>query len=81
MYISASLEASGQWETLLTGLVQRALNRYPNSLFLNLGANIGYYSLLAARMNHQVIAGKFSIHGTHGSLHTMIFREGGLGTD
>ena len=32
------------------------MNNNPNAIFVDLGANIGYYSLLAAKLGHFVVA-------------------------
>ncbi len=57
MFISGYLFKKGIWEPSITMQVQRELTKYPQAMFLNIGANIGYYSLLAASMGHHVIAG------------------------
>ena len=58
VHVSATLESAGHWELRLTHILQYTLRSLPNAGFINLGANIGYYTLLAASMGHQVIAGK-----------------------
>ncbi len=45
------------YEPGITYLIQQGLSKYPDALFMDLGANIGYYSLLAARSGHKTIAG------------------------
>ena len=45
------------YEPGITYLIQQCLSNYPEALFMDLGANIGYYSLLAARSGHKTIAG------------------------
>ncbi len=55
-YISLSLWESGVWEPYITPIIQRGLNKYPDAIFVDIGANIGYYTLMAAKMGHQVIA-------------------------
>ncbi len=39
----------GQWEPSLTSILKRHWARNPGSTFIDVGANIGYYSLLAAK--------------------------------
>ncbi|XP_076459505.1 uncharacterized protein LOC143292801 [Babylonia areolata] len=56
IYISAALTTGGVWEPHITKLFQFALLKFPHSTFIDIGANIGYYSLLAASMGHQVMA-------------------------
>ncbi|XP_005093824.1 uncharacterized protein LOC101853448 isoform X2 [Aplysia californica] len=55
-YISASLLSSGVWEPYITKALQKALDRRPEATLIDVGANVGYYSLLAASMGHRVIA-------------------------
>ena len=47
-FISAGLRSTGIWEPELTRLFIRALEILPHAVFLDIGANLGYYSLLAA---------------------------------
>ncbi|KAK3576469.1 hypothetical protein CHS0354_028519 [Potamilus streckersoni] len=56
VYISGSLRQSGTWDLDQTRLVQGALNRFPDAMFVDVGANIGYFSLLARAMGRAVIA-------------------------
>ncbi|KAK3576472.1 hypothetical protein CHS0354_028522 [Potamilus streckersoni] len=56
VYISGSLRQSGTWDLDQTILVQGALNRFPDAMFVDVGANIGYFSLLARAMGRAVIA-------------------------
>ena len=56
-YISASLlSREAVWEPYITHMFQRALHNYPNAVVIDLGANIGYYTLLSAMMGHRVAA-------------------------
>ena len=55
-FISGSLLSSGVWEPYITKVFQTALDNYPNAWVIDIGANIGYYSLLGAAMGHNVIA-------------------------
>ena len=55
-FISAALLSDGIWEPYITKIFQKALNKYPDSLVIDVGANIGYYTLLSAKMGHPVIA-------------------------
>ena len=56
IYISAALTSQGVWEPHITKLYQLALRRFPQAVVIDVGANIGYYSLLAAAMGHRVVA-------------------------
>ncbi|CAH1793853.1 unnamed protein product [Owenia fusiformis] len=55
-YISGALLSGGIWEPYITEVFQRALSKYPESTLIDIGANIGYYSLLAVHMHRSVIA-------------------------
>jgi FkbM family methyltransferase len=46
LYISTQIAETGQWESFETALVQRLLR--PGDVFLDIGANIGWYTLIAA---------------------------------
>ncbi|KAL3856584.1 hypothetical protein ACJMK2_011319 [Sinanodonta woodiana] len=56
IYVSGSLQQSGIWDLKQTLLIQRALNEFPEAVFIDVGANIGYFSLLARAMGRTVIA-------------------------
>ncbi len=66
MYVSGALAAGGVWEPHLLALIQKALKNYPEALFINLGANIGIWSLFAAALDHNVIAGKSDLNNREG---------------
>jgi FkbM family methyltransferase len=53
-YISAEIAQGQIWEPLETEVVRRLLQ--PGALFLDVGANIGWYSVVAARLGARVIA-------------------------
>ena len=55
-FISASLKRSGQWEGDLVKNILDMLNKHPSAEFLDLGCNIGTYSLAAAAFGRHVIA-------------------------
>ena len=55
-FISGSLLSSGVWEPFITIVFQTALRKYPSAWVIDIGANVGYYSLLGAAMGHNVIA-------------------------
>lgn len=46
--LSCAIYMTGQWEPFLTAYIRRRLG--PDDVFVDVGANIGYYSLLAARL-------------------------------
>lgn len=53
-FISQSVAQTGQWEEGVAKALERHL--LPNDVFLDIGAHIGYFSTLAARLCKQVIA-------------------------
>nr|KAG5709703.1 hypothetical protein BaRGS_027728 [Batillaria attramentaria] len=56
IYISAALLSSGVWEPYMTRVYQVALKKHPAAAVIDIGANVGYYSLMAGTMGHTVIA-------------------------
>ena len=56
IFKSSALQTDGIWEPYITPILQMALNKYPESILIDVGANIGYYSLMAAKMGHTSIA-------------------------
>ncbi|KAK3585310.1 hypothetical protein CHS0354_040258 [Potamilus streckersoni] len=56
IFISESLIAQGMWDSGQTNLIQTALTTFPEAIFIDIGANIGYFSLLARAMDRAVIA-------------------------
>ena len=56
IYISHDLKYTGKWEPHVLKDYQQILSRNPDLGVLDLGANIGYYTLLAAKMGHKVVA-------------------------
>ena len=55
-FISAALQRRGQWEGGMVDSILNMLNKHPNAEFLDLGCNIGTYSLAAAAFGHHIIA-------------------------
>ena len=56
MYISHDLKYTGIWEPQVLEDFQSVLSRNPGIGVLDLGANIGYYTMIAAEMGHPVVA-------------------------
>lgn len=54
--VSAELISTGNWQPSVTKLFQRAMRNYPSCDVIDLGAHIGFYTLLAAKTNHRVLA-------------------------
>ena len=55
-YISAQLKENGLWEPTNVRSFLRQLNEVPDANVMDIGANIGLYSLLSAKLNRTVIA-------------------------
>ncbi|XP_076081479.1 uncharacterized protein LOC143052357 isoform X1 [Mytilus galloprovincialis] len=56
VHVSASLVEHGEWEPNLIQLVYSLLEKDDDLKFIDLGANIGVFSLAVANLNKQVIA-------------------------
>lgn len=68
VYISHDLEFTGWWEPQVVNDFLEVLRRDADVGVFDVGANIGYYTLLAAKMGHQVVAVEpllDSIHRIH----------------
>lgn len=55
-FISNYIKNGGIWEPHLTKIFTKALDNYPNAVTIDIGANIGYYSMLSCVKDHSVIA-------------------------
>ncbi len=53
-FIQRTIYLTGVWDDGVAGAVRRVLK--PGELFVDVGANVGYFSLLAARLGGRVIA-------------------------
>jgi FkbM family methyltransferase len=53
-FIQRTIYLTGVWDDGVAGAVRRVLK--PGDLFVDIGANVGYFSLLAARLGGRVIA-------------------------
>ena len=56
VYVSGFIRNFGSWELDLNKAIMGALNFYQNAAFLDIGANIGMHSLVAARRGKRVFA-------------------------
>ena len=56
IWISRSLSSSGTWEEHIMIKIKHALDQDPNTTFLDLGCNIGVFTLMAARLGHIVVS-------------------------
>jgi FkbM family methyltransferase len=55
-YVSGQLKENGLWEPTNVRTFLRTLQEIPDANVIDIGANIGLYSLLSAKMNRSVIA-------------------------
>ena len=56
VFVSATLTRGDVWEQHIVKRFQKALQLHQNICVLDIGANIGQYSFIAANMGHQVLA-------------------------
>lgn len=56
IFISKSLQSSGLWEPKMTKLFQQALRQTESVTVIDVGANVGYFSLYAAALGHHAVA-------------------------
>ena len=54
--MSGAIERQGAWERETVNNVVRAMEAHPGAVFLDIGANIGMYTLVIAAMRRRVIA-------------------------
>ena len=50
------INANGAWEQDIVNNVIRAMNAYPSAVFVDIGANIGMYTLVIAALKRKVVA-------------------------
>ena len=55
-HVSGRINAAGAYEAEIINNVIRSMEAYPSAVFLDIGANIGMYSLVIAAMRRKVIA-------------------------
>ena len=55
-YVSGEINAGGAWEKDIVNNVIRGMEAYPSAVFLDLGSNIGMYTVVIAAMMRKVIA-------------------------
>ncbi|MDQ2639188.1 MAG: FkbM family methyltransferase [Pseudomonadota bacterium] len=60
-FVSNAIYATGQWEPYVTAYVRQSLR--PGDIFIDVGANIGYFTLLAAGL----VGNKGSVHAIEAS--------------
>ena len=54
--VSKSVRNGGLWERAVLTMVLRALSKFPKSVLIDGGANVGEFTVMAAAMGHEVIA-------------------------
>lgn len=74
-YISQQLKENGMWEPTNIRSFIRQLKEINDTHVIDIGANIGLYSLLAAKLNRSVIAIE-PLHDNLNRLHKAAFLEG-----
>ena len=55
-HVSGAIERQGAWERETVNNVIRAMEAHPGMVFLDIGANIGMYTLVIAAMRRRVIS-------------------------
>lgn len=55
-FISVDIKHNGVWQPLLSNFLIKILSDSPESTFIDIGSNIGYFSALAAFSHHYTIA-------------------------
>ena len=55
-FISKNLVETGRWEDLISKRIIAIMKTAADGLFVDVGANVGWFTLLAAAMGHDVIA-------------------------
>ena len=55
-FISAEIAATGAWEKDIVNNVIKSMESHPSAMFLDVGANIGMYTVMIAAMKRKVIA-------------------------
>jgi len=56
VWISGSLLTSGTWENDIMANIKKALDKDRRTAFLDLGCNIGVFTLMAAKLGHRVVS-------------------------
>ena len=75
MFISHDIKHTGLWEPQVLREFQEVLRQHPDLGVIDMGANIGYYTLIAAKMGHRVIAVEPLLDSIY-KLHRALFIEG-----
>jgi FkbM family methyltransferase len=65
IYVSASLANYGTWEAGMVQQYQRWLEEHPGSGVIDVGANLGVYSLVAAAMGRHIVSVEPNIENVH----------------
>ncbi|KAL3884725.1 hypothetical protein ACJMK2_025002 [Sinanodonta woodiana] len=56
LFVSKAIRTEGLWANDLTLKLRAALTLYPNATFVDIGANIGYFTLYACTLSKSVVA-------------------------
>ena len=55
-FVSGSILTHGAWEKNIVNLVLKGMDMYKTAVFLDIGANIGIYTVLVAAARRKVVA-------------------------
>ncbi|XP_045179742.2 uncharacterized protein LOC123539248 [Mercenaria mercenaria] len=55
-FVSGDIHRTGQWEPVVTRIIYDVLNQGRKMTFIDIGANMGYFSLLAASIGQNVVS-------------------------
>ena len=55
-FVSGAILTHGAWEKNIVNLVLKGMDMYPAAVFLDIGANIGMYTVLVAAARREAVA-------------------------
>ena len=56
IHVSGSIKREGAWELETVNNVIKAMQKFPEATFLDIGANLGMYAVVIAAMKRRVVA-------------------------
>ena len=69
--VSNAIRQQGSWDLVLSNLIHRDLEKFPGAHFLDVGSNVGWFSLLAASVGARVTAVEANADNVRLLRHTM----------